>query len=130
MDLLAESDVGRGLLIVLSDGADTASFLTPESVLETAGRTDVVVYGVSVEAPGRTTFLKDLCKHTGGRLLRARSIRDIAATFLEVLDEFRHRYLLSYLPQGVPRAGWHKLVVRVKRRPAHVEARPGYFAGR
>jgi hypothetical protein len=48
-----------------------------------------------MEAPGRTSFLKDLCKRTGGRLLRAGSIRDITKTFLEVLDEFRHRYLLS-----------------------------------
>ena len=128
--VLGESDVGRALVIVLSDGADTASFLTPESVLETARRTDVVVYGVSVEAPGRTRFLRDLCDQTGGRVVRAGSNRDIGATFLEVLDEFRHRYLLRYVPQGVPQAGWHKLAVKVKRHGVHVQARPGYFAGR
>ena len=32
---------GRGLVIVFSDGADTASFWRPESVLATAKRTDV-----------------------------------------------------------------------------------------
>jgi Ca-activated chloride channel homolog len=128
--VLAESDVGRALLIVLSDGADTASFLTPESVLETARRTDVVVYGVSVEAPGSTSFLRDLCDQTGGRVVRAGSNRDIARTFLDVLDEFRHRYLLRYVPQGVPQSGWHKLAVSVKRRGVHVQARPGYLAGR
>ena len=46
--LLGESDVGRSLLIVFSDGVDTSSWLTPESVLETARRGDVVVYGVEV----------------------------------------------------------------------------------
>ena len=38
------------------------------------------------------------------------------------------RYLISYSPQGVSGAGWHRLDVRVKGRSATVKARPGYFA--
>jgi len=38
------------------------------------------------------------------------------------------RYLISYSPQGVSGAGWHRLEVRVKGRGATVKARPGYFA--
>ena len=48
--LIGESDVGRSLLIVFSDGVDTSSWLDAESVLETARRGDVVVYGVEVGA--------------------------------------------------------------------------------
>jgi Ca-activated chloride channel family protein len=127
--VLGESDAGRALVIVLSDGDDTASFLTPESVLETARRSDVVVYGVSVAGARRTSFLRDLCAQTGGRLLSAGPTKKIGETFLEVLAEFRHRYLLSYVPQGVPKGGWHRLVVRVKKRHANIEARPGYLSG-
>ena len=42
--VLGESEVGRSLLIVFSDGYDTSSWLTAERVLETAKRPDVVVY--------------------------------------------------------------------------------------
>jgi Ca-activated chloride channel homolog len=126
--VIAESASGRGLVIVLSDGVDTASFLRPESVLETARRSDVVVYGVSVSRL-RRSFVRELCAATGGRVLKIESTDEIRDAFLRVLEEFRHRYLLSYAPQGVSRAGWHSLKVRVKNRHATVEARPGYLAG-
>ncbi len=127
--VLAESKVGRALVIVLSDGADTASFLTPRSVLDTARRSDVVVFGVSVTGSGRTSFLREVCSQTGGRVVKAGSTVGIRGTFLRVLEEFRQRYLLSYVPQGVRSGGWHKLTVRVRSRRARVEARPGYLAG-
>src|SRR5205823_10713570 len=44
--MLGESDVGRALVIVFSDGLDTSSWLSPDLVLETAKRSDVVVYAV------------------------------------------------------------------------------------
>jgi hypothetical protein len=116
-------------VIVLSDGADTASFLRPKSVLETARRSGVVVYGVSVSRLTRKSLVSVLCAATGGRVLQAGSTDKVRETFLRVLEEFRHRYLLSYAPEGVPRAGWHRLKVRVKNRRATVKARPGYLAG-
>jgi VWFA-related protein len=127
--VLGEADVGRALLIVFSDGLDTASFLSPDAVLQSARRADVVAYGVS--AAGRKTdpFLEDLTELTGGALYQIESTRDLGAVFLKVLDEFRQRYLLSYSPQGVSREGWHRLEVRVKGRRPVIKARPGYLAG-
>ena len=54
----------------------------------------------------------------------------IVSIFVSVLEEFRHRYLLSFSPGGVSTDGWHRLEVRVKRRGVTVKARPGYLAGR
>jgi VWFA-related protein len=126
--LLGESDAGRSLLIVFSDGVDTSSWLTPDAVVETARRGDVVVYGVEVgEHP--VSFLRDLSEVTGGRLFSIESTKDLASTFAGILEEFRMRYLVSYSPQGVALGGWHRLEVRVKHRGATVKARPGYFAG-
>ena len=125
--IVGESDVGRALLIVFSDGLDTVSWLTPEIVIETAKRSDVVVYGVAVGA-GKPEFLRDLTSLTGGRLYEVDKTANLSAIFLEVLQEFRQRYLLSYTPRGVAKDGWHRLDVRVKRR-ATVKARPGYLAG-
>jgi VWFA-related protein len=125
--LIGESDAGRSLLIVFTDGVDTSSWLTAESVVETARRGDVVVYGVEV-GERRASFSRDLTDVTGGRLFGIESTRDLSATFTRILEEFRNRYLVSYSPQGVKTSGWHRLDVRVRTRGATVKARPGYFA--
>jgi VWFA-related protein len=127
---LAASDVGRSLLIVFSDGVDTASFQSPTVVLQAARRSDLVVYGVSVRSRISPTFLKDLGELTGGALLEIESTRDLSQTFLRILEEFRQRYLLSFSPRGVSPTGWHRLEVRVKGRRVTVNARAGYQAGR
>jgi VWFA-related protein len=126
--LLGESDVGRSLLIVFSDGVDTSSWLTAEAVLETARRGDVVVYSVEV-GERRASFPRELSEITGGRLFAIESTNDLSAAFAKILEEFRMRYLVSYSPQGVEPGGWHRLEVRVRTRGVTVKSRPGYFAG-
>src|SRR5262245_45758372 len=125
--VVGESDVGRALLIVFSDGLDTSSWLQPDSVLETARRSDVVAYAVSVGRV-KAEFLRDLTSFTGGRLFEVEKTANLRAIFLSVLDEFRQRYLVSYTPRGVAKDGWHRLTVKVKR-GGSVKARPGYLAG-
>ncbi len=125
--MLGESDVGRGLVIVFSDGVDTASWLTADSVLNTARRSDVVVYAVSVQSRLKPEFLRDLTAATGGRLYEIEKTANPSHVFLSVLEEFRHRYLVSYTPSGVDRGGWHKLDVSIRGRKAVVKARPGYL---
>jgi Ca-activated chloride channel homolog len=125
--MLGESDVGRGLVIVFSDGIDTASWLTDDSVLNTAKRSDVVVYAVSVQSRLKPEFLRELTAATGGRLYEIEKTANLSQVFLSVLEEFRHRYLISYTPTGVDRSGWHKLDVSIKGRKAVVKARPGYL---
>jgi Ca-activated chloride channel homolog len=122
----ADSGRGRGLAIVLSDGVDTSSWLPAESVMETARRVDAVLFGVSTDAPKQTP-LSDLADASGGDLIRIESTKQLTATLTSLLEAFRQRYLLSFVPQNVARAGWHKLEVRTKRRGLTVKARTGYF---
>lgn len=127
--MLGESDVGRSLVLVFSDGLDTASWLAPKSVLDVARRSDAVVYGVTAGRVRRGDFLRDLSELSGGRLYEVESTGNLGSIFVGVLEEFRHRYLISYSPSGVAKDGWHRLDVRVKRRGATVKARPGYLSG-
>jgi VWFA-related protein len=124
--LLGESDAGRSLLIVFSDGVDTSSWLTADAVLETARHGDVIVYGVEIGQRG-ASFSRRLSETTGGRLFAIESTTDLSAAFARILEEFRMRYLISYSPQGVAPGGWHHLDVRVRNRGVTVQARPGYF---
>jgi VWFA-related protein len=126
--MVGESDVGRALVIVFSDGLDTSSWLSPDAVLESAKRSDVVAYSAAIGSVGGAPFLRELSALTGGTLYKVESTKDLRATFLGILEEFRHRYLVSYTPRGVARDGWHRLDVRIRNRKATVKARPGYLA--
>lgn len=126
--IIGESDGGRSLVIVFSDGMDTASWLPRSSVLDTVRRSDVVVYGVTTGQSRDADFLREVGKATGGGAFEVGSTAELARTFVGIFDEFRYRYLLTYTPAGVDQDGWHELQVRVKRRGAAVTAaRPGYF---
>jgi VWFA-related protein len=124
--IVGEQEPGRVLVMVFSDGLDISSWLTPSRVIDVANRTEAVVYAVSTQTD-RPRFLEQLTTQTGGRLLRV-DARNLGPTFLEILKEFRQRYLLTYTPRGVSRGGWHTLDVRVKGRKLTVKARSSYAA--
>ena len=124
----AESGTGRSLLIVLSDGVDSASRLSSSAVLDVASRSDVVVYGVSVGPIGGTWFVPEITTATAGALVEVESNADLGATFVKILDEFRQRYVLTYNAPTVSAAAWRTLEVKVPRRRVQVRARPGYHA--
>jgi VWFA-related protein len=119
----------RTAVVVFSDGIDNMSWLDASDVVEAAGRSEAIVYGVAVRGQGerKEPFLDDVVRATGGPLFEAASERDIRARFLDVLEDIRSRYLLSYTPEGVDAAGWHALEVRLKRAKGDVLARPGYW---
>jgi VWFA-related protein len=127
--MLGETGIGRDLLIVFTDGVDTSSWLTESQVLDAARLCDVVVYGVSVRGTVESDFLGRLTRLTGGSLFEVESTRDLSATFVDIFEEFRQRYLLSYSPQGVSSEGWHRVEVKVKGRRGVARVRAGYMAG-
>jgi VWFA-related protein len=134
---LAANDSGRSLLLLFSDGADTASWVKRQAVEEAARRLNVVVYvvftGADIPVPlagpavGRV-FLQKIADTTGGQMFNAQS-HDLESQFAKILAEFRQRVVLAYEPQGVPRDdGWHTLKVKLKSKPGDVKTRSGYFA--
>ena len=122
----ADAGRGRGLAIVLSDGVDTMSWLTAASVMDTARHADAVLYGVSADAaPARV--LDDLAQASGGDLIRLQSAAQLSSALRRIVETFRQRYLLSYVPRGVARGGWHTLTVRARGSGLAVKSRAGYF---
>jgi len=136
-----EPDERRAAAVVLTDGIDTTSWLRAQDVLETAKRSDVVLYVVLArpEEPRRGAsslasptqrdldFVREVSRATGGRIWEVRRDQDLKASFLEVLRHIRSRYLLTYNPAGVDRDGWHALDVRLVGARGDVLARPGYY---
>jgi VWFA-related protein len=120
---LQPRDQTRPLMLVFTDGHDTASWLTEEAAIDSARRTGVVVHVVRVESD---SFLDKLTQMSGGRTWSATSDRQLQELFTKALDEMRARYLLTYTPKNVRRPGWHELKVKVKN-GGDVTARRGYF---
>lgn len=126
--VLGDDRPGRPLVIVLSDGADTGSFLDADHVLQAARRTRAVVYGVTSGSTRPDEFLNDVTRATGGHHIVLRDETRLSEALASALVAAKERYLLSYTPQGVDMAGWHQLSVRVPSlSDAEIEARPGYL---
>jgi tight adherence protein B len=124
--LVGDSDPSRSLVLIFSDGADTASFVSEKVALEMARSANVVVYGIWSGKEGNSGFLREVAEVSGGRVIDIGRSEGLTSAFLTILAEFRQRYLITFTPTGVATTGWHRLEVRVKGRNATVRARRGY----
>jgi Ca-activated chloride channel family protein len=129
-------------VIVLTDGLDNASRLSPPEVSGIASAIDVPVYILTVVSPvdhvGAATAvnserplpvgdLADLARWTGGECFVTSAPVQTSLAARQIVDELRHQYLLAFEPAG--RSGWHPLEVRARGRQLTVRARSGYIAG-
>jgi Ca-activated chloride channel family protein len=140
---LEEREGKRRAVVVLTDGNDTASKLTPSQVSGIASEIDVPVYlfGIvpsidnptsematnSVVSSALGGALADLASWTGGHAFVASTPAQRSAAARQIIDELRHQYLIAFESTGAP--GWHPLVVRAKQKDLTVRARSGYIAG-
>jgi Ca-activated chloride channel homolog len=139
---LAERSAAHKAIIILTDGIDTSSSLTPSEVSGLASSIDVPVYIVAtVASPDRVALsegaeravpsegadLRDLSEWTGGHLVFAGSLAETVVVACNLLDELRQQYVLAIEAASTPE--WRRLEVRVKRSSASVKARSGYFGG-
>jgi VWFA-related protein len=122
----------RSLVIMFSDGGENASWLSKTDVLESVKRTNAVVYAVTEpadQARGGVALLQEIVDSSGGVLLRAKADQALGGVFVNVLNEFRQRYVLTYTPTGVTQGdGWHRVSVQLKRQRGRIVARPGYYS--
>jgi Ca-activated chloride channel homolog len=136
---LKPDDDSRPLVLLFSDGLDTASWLSSSDVRQSAERAGIVVHAVELAAPAVVnaetfkrgqlrpqTFVELLAQGTGGRRWSATAPNELRQLFARAIDEMRARYLVTFYPEGPRTPGWHKLEVGVRGR-GDVTARPGYF---
>jgi Ca-activated chloride channel homolog len=133
----------RSAVVVITDGIDTKSQLTPEQVASIASEIDVPVYIVAVmakiddprerdadEDKGSdgipATRLQELAQRTGGELFMASAPAHASVAARQILGELRHQYVLAF--EASTRQGWRPLEVRAKEGQT-VRARSGYTAG-
>jgi Ca-activated chloride channel family protein len=134
----------RRAIIVLTDGVDTASRLTPADVSAIASEIDVPVYVVAVVlpidnpdangrpqqedgAPVTVGTIRELAAWTGGELFYASTPSATSNVARQIVRELRQQYLIAFAPSEG--AGWHPIEIRTTRKNLTVRARGGYVAG-
>jgi Ca-activated chloride channel family protein len=132
--LVADRAQHRRAVIVMTDGADTASAYSPAAVARIASTIDVPVYvfAVGTGASGDEGFqdghrwepLAELARATGGDLFPASSPALVAAALTRVTDELRHQYVLAFEP--VAGGELRRLQVRTRHKDLRVTARTWY----
>jgi Ca-activated chloride channel homolog len=142
---VATRPAARRAVVVITDGVDTSSRLSPAEVSGKAAAIDVPVYVIAVvlsiddpksdnatpqasrKAPTSVGTIEDLARWTGGSLYYSSNSASASKAARGVIDELRQLYLIAFEPGAD--AGWHPLEIRVKDKDMVVRARGGYVAG-
>jgi Ca-activated chloride channel family protein len=129
---------GRRVVVIVSDGGDTASRARFETALESLHDANAVLYGiVTVPVPGEAgrnlrgeNALIQFSQWTGGRVFFPSQNQQFGDAFLEILRDLRTQYLIGYYPRNVPpsRNRFHSVELRVNQPGYSIQARNGYFA--
>ena len=113
----------RRIVVVLSDGEDTASERTLKEAIDIAQRYDVTIFGISTKnfkgvesgmvEGGEDKNLRVLCEETGGQVFLPSQKVELFRAFTQVGKDLRQEYVLFYTPQNQSRTG-KKREIRVK----------------
>lgn len=98
----------RRIIVVLSDGEDTASERSLKDAIDMAQRYDVTIFGISTKnfkgiGSGLTEGsddkeLRRLCEETGGQIFLPSQKIELFKSFTEVAQDLRQEYVIYYRP--------------------------------
>jgi Ca-activated chloride channel family protein len=132
---------GRHVMVLVTDGGDTTSFVTYHQALEAAQKADSLLYPVLVvpitndagRNVGGENALTTLAQGTGGRVFTPGLGAELDRAFDDILRELRTQYLIGFYPKNVPPTSerFHTLKVSISNASANrglrVSTRSGYY---
>jgi VWFA-related protein len=129
---------GRRVVLVFTDGDDTASRLGAGDVLDSAKDHETMIYAIGLEStfyigPGRMQrtrpdrTLRKFADETGGGYFELKKTDDLAPTFTRVAQELHSQYSLGFTPTLLD-GKEHKLELKVKQTGMTARARKSYIA--
>ncbi|MGI8735017.1 MAG: VWA domain-containing protein [Pyrinomonadaceae bacterium] len=151
LDRIKQGKHRKRALLLLTDGNDTASRASFDSVVALARRSEVTIYALGIGHGERGSFghdphggqakdtvdirvLRGIAEPTGGAAhflenahQGGRDLVDEAAT--EVANELKQQYTLGYRPKGGSRAaGFRQIKVETVDKSLRVRTKRGYYA--
>jgi VWFA-related protein len=108
---------GRKVVIVFSNGPDTASTVGPDDVGSIAEDEGIPIYVISTKELNRdavsSNAFRRITNRTGGRAFFAKTWQRQSEAFVSIKDELESSYTLAYYPQNNPNAGWRNIEVEL-----------------
>lgn len=141
-----ETQPGRPVVILFSDGTDVHSALPMREVLWKANRSQALIYWILLEGEGKSggdtittawrngpgnkeevELLRKAVDQSGGTVVSIARVEELAGAFRDILAELREQYVLGYYPNNLKSDGsWHKVKVDLTSSTASVRHRGGY----
>jgi len=129
---------GRKIVLVFTDGDDTASRKGMGDVLDRAKASETMIYAIGLESefpigPGRMQRtrpdrgLRKLADETGGGYFELKKTTELAPTFTRVAQELHSLYTIGFQPNVLDNKE-HRLDVKMKQAGQTGRARRSYIA--
>ena len=137
-----KGEVGRKVIVVITDGVDQGSRMTRNQAIEAAQKADAVIYSIDYSDPrayggfgtislggGGEGELRKMSDETGGRVYKVDRRHPLDEVFRELQEEMRSQYSMAYTPTNeVKDGGYRHLEVRTANKDLKAQARKGYYA--
>jgi len=132
------SQVRRKAIVLLTDGEDTTSMTSYDDVLETARRTGIGIYTITLgdattaarQFSSSAFEMRQLADQSGALAFFPSGREQIRGIYQEIASELSSQYALAYASRNTSLNGaWRRVIVQVTNRPGmHVRVRQGYYA--
>ena len=133
VDELLRHEVGRKVMVILSDGADTQSMVSDDEAIRIAQKHDVVIYGIGVRSRRFSSDfgkLEKFAKSTGGLFFNSKvDLEKLREAFTRINRGIKNQYGIGYVSTNRRYDGsFREIKVVVKRSKLKVNHRKGYYA--
>ena len=102
MTHLKKATLDKKVLIVISDGGDNASHHTLDQVLESAGRSDAIIYTIGLfdeyDEDRNPGVLKKIARATGGEAFLPKETSQVVPICERIAEDIRNQYTIGYVP--------------------------------
>ena len=128
----------RAAIVIITDGADTASDVSLHDLRPALIRTDAFVYAIAIDTPEPQAIAKrvnvgtlnEITGQSGGRTEIVRATDDLDTATASIAEELNQQYVLGYSSPHPGDGQYHSIRVRVAGDSYRVRARAGYVARR
>jgi Ca-activated chloride channel family protein len=128
----------RAAIVLVTDGADTASDRTLFDLRPALIRSDAFVYAIAIDTPEpqpiakrvNVQALNELTGQSGGRTEIVRATADLDTATASIAEELNQQYVLGYSSSHPGDGQYHSIRVRMTNPSYRVRARNGYVAVR
>lgn len=127
----------KKVILVVTDGNDTASLETLEKLVQKARQSEVLIYAIGIlgedeprDSKKAQRALKALTEASGGMVYYPKLLPEVEKLSLDVAHEIRNQYIIAYSPTVQALDGSFrqiKVTVNGPGRPV-VRTRNGYYA--